>query len=192
MTAWFFAIGRMLGLGDVAGMRPWLTLAVIGVATKFELGPGLSLPFAWLEAWPAIILFVVLAIFESSFDKIQKWDRLQGRLTLPSRLAAGGVAGACTIHLGWQGFVAGAAVGMGMAWVSQHTKGRVRPRTPTSEAAINLLSLYEDLAALAGGLATLAYSPVGYALAGIEGVVYWRAETRRKAKYRELKRGRQP
>ena len=118
MTAWVWALGRMLGLGDIAGMRPSLTLAVIGIASKFDLGPGVSSPFFWLDHWFTILIFVVLAIFESSFDKIPKCDRLQGRLTMPYRLVAGGIAGASVIPFGWQGIVAGAAVGAGMAWVS--------------------------------------------------------------------------
>ena len=83
MTAWLWALGRMLGLGDMAGMRPSLTLAVIGIASKFDLGPGVSTPFFWMDHWFTILIFVVLAIFEASFDKVPKWDRLQGRLTMP-------------------------------------------------------------------------------------------------------------
>lgn len=189
MTAWLWALGSMLGLGDMAGTRPSLTLAAIGVASGFDLGPGLSRPFAWLDNWLPILIFVVLAIFEASFDKMPKWDRLQGRLTMPYRLVAGAVAGACVIHLGWPGFVVGALVGAGMAWVAQITKGRTRPRSVSSEAALNLLSLYEDLAALLGTLLTLAFAPAGYVIAGIEGGIYFGARRRHKAKYRKIRRG---
>ena len=189
MTVWLWALGRMLGLGDMAGMRPSLTLAVIGVASKFDLGPGVSAPFFWLDHWFTILIFVVLAIFEASFDKVPKWDRLQGRLTMPYRLVAGGVAGASVIHLGWPGFAIGAAVGLGMAWFSQHTKGSTRPRSVSSDAALNLLSLYEDLLALLGTVVTLAFAPFGYVIAGVEGVVYFGARYRHRAKYRKLKRG---
>jgi uncharacterized membrane protein len=189
VTAWLWALGRMLGLGDMAGMRPSLTLAVIGVASKFDLGPGVSAPFFWMDHWFTILIFVILAIFEASFDKVPRWGRMQGRLTLPYRLVAGGVAGASVIHLGWPGFLAGAAVGAGMAWVSQHTKGRTRPRSAPSEAALNLMSLYEDLAALLGTVATLAFAPVGYVIAGVEGAVLYGARYRRRAKYRKMGRG---
>ncbi len=93
MTAWVFAVGRMLGLGSVAGIRPSMTLAVIGIVSKLGWGVGLNPTFSFLGHWLAIIIFVVLAIFESSFDKIAKLDRLQGRLTMPYRLIAGGAAG---------------------------------------------------------------------------------------------------
>ena len=47
MTAWVFAVGRMLGLGSVAGVRPSMTLAVIGVVSKLGWGAGLNPTFSF-------------------------------------------------------------------------------------------------------------------------------------------------
>jgi len=190
MTAWVFAVGRMLGLGNVAGIRPSMTLAVIGIMSKLGLGVGLNPTFWFLGHWLAIIAFVVLALLESSFDKIAKIDRLQGRLTMPYRLAAGAAAGAATIHFGWQGIVVGAAVGAGAAWTSTYVKGLTRPKTVPSDAVLTLISLWEDLAVFAGALLTLIVSPVGYGITGFTGFVYWRVRSRRKAKYRAMRRRR--
>jgi uncharacterized membrane protein len=190
MTAWVFAVGRMLGLGNVAGIRPSMTLAVIGVMSKIGWGVALNPAFSFLGHWLAITIFVVFAIFESSFDKIPKLDRLQGRLTMPYRLIAGAVAGAATIHFGWQGVVVGAAVGAGAAWTSTYVKGLTRPKTVPSDAVLTLISLWEDLAVFAGGLLTLIVSPVGYGIAAFTGFVYWRVSSRRKAKYRAMRRRR--
>ena len=90
MTAWILAIGRMLGLGSIAGIRPSLTLAVIGVVSYFDWGIETNSTFSWLTHWLAIGIFVVLAILESTFDKISKLDRLQDRLIMPYRLVIGG------------------------------------------------------------------------------------------------------
>jgi hypothetical protein len=76
-----------------------------------------------------------------------------------------------------------------MAWVSMLTKGRSRPRSVSSGAALNLLSLYEDLLALLGTVVTLAFAPFGYVIAAFEGAVYFGAGYRHRAKYRKLKRG---
>ena len=190
MTAWVFAVGRMLGLGSVAGIRPSMTLSVIGIVSKLGWGAGLSPTFSFLGHWLAIIVFVVLAILESSFDKIAKLDRVQSRLTMPYRLVAGAAAGAATIHFGWQGVVVGAAVGAGAAWTSTYVKGLTRPKTVTSDAVLTLLSLWEDLAVFAGALLTLIVSPVGYAIAAYTGFVYWRVGARRRAKYRAMRRRR--
>jgi uncharacterized membrane protein len=190
MTAWVFAVGRMLGLGNVAGIRPSMTLAVIGVMSKLGWGAGLNPTFSFLGHWLAIIVFVVFALFESSFDKIAKLDRLQGRLTMPYRLVAGGAAGAATIHFGWRGIVVGAAVGAGAAWTSTYVKRLTRPKTVSSDAVLTLLSLLEDLAVFAGVLLTLIVSPVGYGIAAFTGFVYWRVRSRRNAKYRAMRRRR--
>jgi uncharacterized membrane protein len=190
MTAWVFAVGRMLGLGNVAGIRPSMTLAVIGIMAKLGWGVGLNPTFAFLSHWLPIVVFVVLAFLESSFDKIAKLDRIQGRLTVPYRLVAGGVAGAATIPFGWKGVVVGAALGACAAWSSTHVKGLTRPKTVPSDAVLNLISLWEDLAVLAGSVLTLIVSPVGYGIAAFTGFMYWGAGSRRRAKYRAMRRRR--
>ncbi len=189
MTAWVFAVGLMLGLGNVVGIRPSLTLAILGIVSRLGWGPGLNAEFSFLSHWLAIIIFVVLAIFESSFDKIPKLDRLQGRLTMPYRVAVGAIAGAATIHLGWQGILAGVLVGGASAWFAQFVKRLTRPRTVPSDNVLTLLSTWEDLAALAGTLLTLFIAPVGYGIAAFTGGVWWRMRSRRLAKYRELDGG---
>jgi uncharacterized membrane protein len=177
-------------LGNVAGIRPSMTLAVIAVMSKLGWGVGLNPTFSFLGYWLAITAFVVLAIFESSFDKIAKLDRLQGRLTMPYRLGAGAVAGAATIPFGWKGVVVGAAVGGGAAWTSTYVKGLTRPKTVPSDAVLNLISLWEDLAVLAGSVLTLIVSPVGYGIAAFTGFMYWGVGLRRRAKYRAMRRRR--
>jgi uncharacterized membrane protein len=190
MTAWVFAVGRMLGLGNTAGIRPSMTLAVIAVMSKLDWGVGLNPTFSFLDHWLAIIIFVVLALLESSFDKIAKLDRLQGRLTMPYRLIAGATAGAATIPFGWKGVVVGAAVGGGASWTSTYVKNLTRPKSVPSDAVLNLISLWEDVAVLAGSVLTLIVSPVGYGIAAFTGFVYWRVRARRRAKYRAMRRRR--
>jgi hypothetical protein len=170
MTAWVFAVGRMLGLGSVAGIRPSMTLAVIGVMSKLGWGVGLNPTFSFLGHWLAIMIFVVFALLESSF--------------------AGAAAGAATIPYGWKGVVVGAAVGAGAAWTSTYVKGLTRPKTVPSDAVLNLISLWEDLAVLAGSVLTLIVSPVGYGIVAFTGFMYWGVGLRRRAKYRAMRRRR--
>ncbi len=54
MTAWIIAIGRMLGLGSIAGIRPSLTLAVIGVVSYFDWGVEANSTFHFLTFWLVI------------------------------------------------------------------------------------------------------------------------------------------
>ncbi len=174
MTAWILAIGRMLGLGSIAGIRPSLTLAVIGVVGYFDWGVETNSTFSWLNHWLVIGIFVVLAILESTFDKISKLDRLQDRLIMPYRMFMGGVAGAATIPFGWKGIVVGAAVGAGAAWFAQYTKHLSRPKSVPSPAVVSLISTGEELGALFGSVLVLALPYFGYACVGTTGFIYWR------------------
>ena len=188
MTAWVIAIGRMLGLGSFAGIRPSLTLAVIGVVGYFDWGVETNPTFSWLNYWWVIGIFVTLAILESTFDKISKLDRLQDRLIMPYRLVMGGVAGAATIPLGWKGVVVGAAVGAGAAWFAQYTKHLSRPKSVPSEAVVALISAAEDLGAFLGSVLVLAVPYAGYACVGVTGFIYWRVRDRRRVKYKRMRR----
>jgi uncharacterized membrane protein len=188
VSAWLLAIGRMLGLGSIAGIRPSLTLAVIGVVSYFDWGVETNSTFSWLSHWLAIGIFVVLAILESAFDKISKLDRLQDRLIMPYRLFMGGVAGAATMPFGWKGMVIGAAVGAGAAWFAQYTKHLSRPKSVPSEAVRTLISTGEDLGAFFGSVLVLAVPYFGYACVGVTGFVYWRVRDRRRAKYKQMRR----
>ena len=185
MTAWVLAIGRMLGLGSIAGIRPSLTLAVIGVVGYFDWGVETNSTFSWLNHWLAIGIFVVLAILESTFDKISKLDRLQDRLIMPYRLVMGGVAGAATVPFGWKGIVVGAAVGAGAAWFAQYTKHLSRPKSVPSEAVVALISAAEDLGAFLGSVLVLAVPYFGYACVGVTGFIYWRVRDRRRVEVQE-------
>ncbi|MFA4966174.1 MAG: DUF4126 domain-containing protein [Thermoleophilia bacterium] len=189
MTAWLLAAGQMLGLGTSAGVRPSLTVAVIGVVSGLGWGVGLNEQFGFLDNWLVMVVLVVLAIFESSFDKIPKVDRLQGRLTMPYRVVMGAVAGASTVPSGWAFVVAGAVLGAIAAWCALYTKQITRPRTVPSDAALTLISLWEDLATFAGTVLTLLFAPIGYCVAGFTGLMYWQHSRRRRAKYRRLRGG---
>jgi uncharacterized membrane protein len=187
VTAWILAIGRMLGLGSIAGIRPSLTLAVIGMVSYFDWGVETNSTFSWLNHWLVIGTFVVLAILESTFDKISKLDRLQDRLIMPYRMFMGGVAGAATIPFGWKGIVVGAAVGAGAAWFAQYTKHLSRPKSVASPAVVSLISTGEELGALFGSVLVLAVPYFGYACVGTTGFIYWRMHGRRRSKYKKMR-----
>ncbi len=188
MIAWIVAVGRMLGLGTIAGIRPSLSLAVIGVVSYFDWGVGPGPMFSWLGNWLVIGTFVVLAIFESTFDKISKFDRLQDRLIMPYRLGVGGVAGAATIPFGWQGVLCGAAVGVGAAWFAQYAKHLSRPKSVPSPAVVALISTGEELVAFLGSVLALGVPYFGYMCAAVPASVYWRVRSSRRSKYRRMRR----
>jgi uncharacterized membrane protein len=183
-----FAGGRVAGLGTSAGIRPSLTIAVIGMMHHLHAGTTLNSVFSFLGYWQVIVIFIVLAIVESGLDKIPTFDRVQGRLTIPYRVVMGGMAGASTIPFGWWGIAIGGAVAAALAWFALHTKQGSRPKTLASDAALVLMSTWEDLATFATTMLTLVLSPFGYLAAAFTTVVYWRTRYLRRAKYRRMQR----
>ncbi len=183
-----FAVGRMAGLGTAAGVRPSQTIALLGMMHHLNAGVTLNPTFSFLGYWVVIIVFVVLAMVESAVDKIPRFDRVQGRLTMPYRVVMGGLAGAATIPYGWQGIVVGAVVAAFVAWFALHTKQLSRPKTLPSDAVLVLMSLWEDVAAFFTALVTLVFSPFGYLAVGFTAIVYFRTRFVRRAKYRRMQR----
>lgn len=188
MTTWVIAVARMLGLGTSAGLRPSLTLAVIGVMSVAGWGVQVNGTFSFLQNRVVIAVLIVLALSEASFDKIVKVDRLQDRLIAPYRLAGGAVAGAATIPFGWKGLVAGAALGLFAAWFGQHTKHVTRPKSVPSDVVVAFLSFAEDVAAFLGSAVTLAVPYLGFLPPATSTVIFVRTGRRRRAKYRRFRR----
>jgi uncharacterized membrane protein len=184
---WLIAIGRMLGLGTLAGLRPSLTVAVIGLLSQLGWGAHVNDVFVFLENRYVILAFVVLAVLESGFDKIPRFDRLQDRLTMPYRLVIGAVAGAATAPFGWPGIAAGVLLGLFAAWFALTTKHGTRPRTVPSDAMIALLSMAEDLVSLLGAVLILTVPWTGYLGVGVTAYVFFVHRYRRRAKYRRLR-----
>ena len=188
MIELLLAGGRVAGLGTAAGIRPSLTLAVIGMMHHLHAGTTLNPVFSFLGYWQVIVIFIVLAIIESGLDKIPTFDRVQGRLTTPYRIVMGGIAGAATVPFGWWGIAIGGVVAAALAWFALYTKQGSRPKTVASDAALVLMSMWEDLASFATAMLTLVFSPFGYLAAVFTSVVYWRTRYLRRAKYRRMQR----
>jgi len=187
MTGWIWAVGRMLGLSTSAGLRAALTLAVIGVLAREGWGINLSHSFAWMENGIAIAAFIVVAIVESSFDKIPALDRLQNRLALPWRIAAGALAGGAALSHGWVGLVIGVVAGGGLAYLGQAVKRAARPRTTINGLAVGLLSLIEDVTAFAAAVLSAVLAPLGYVFFAWTLWLFDRLRRRERAKYKGLR-----
>ena len=136
VVTWVGDIGRMLGLGSAAGFRPSLTLAIIAVMSNLGWGTPVNDTFGFLDHWITVVVFVLLAIFESAFDKVPKVDRLQDRLTMPYRLVCGAVAGAALVGHGTTGIVIGVLVGATPRGSPCARSTRSRPRSTSSDAVV--------------------------------------------------------
>ncbi len=184
---WVGDIGRMLGLGSAAGFRPSLTLAIIAVMSSLGWGTPVNDAFGFLDHWITVVVFVLLAIFESAFDKVPQVDRLQDRLTMPYRLVCGAVSGAALVGHGTTGIVIGVLVGAAAAWLALRSKHKSRPRSTSSEAVVPMLSLGEDLLVFGGTALTVMWGWVGYIVFAIAFVIHARRQLRQRRKYRRLR-----
>lgn len=183
MTVWIYAIGRIVGFGVAGGVRPALTLAIIGAMARLGIGPQVHSPFSFLDHWVTILVLAALAIFESKFDNVPAMMRVQDRLLLPWRVVAGSLAGAATVGLGVRGVIVGLCLGAVVAWLGQSVKHGARPRQATG-MAFALISLSEDLFAFGGAVATGLLSMLGYVFFGINlWLLLWLGQRRRR-KYR--------
>lgn len=187
MIAWIWAVGRLLGLSTACGLRASLTLAVVGVLAREGWGLHLAGTFQWLQNGITIAVFIVLAIVEGSFDKIPALDRLQNRLLLPWRMAAGAVAGAAALSHGTVGLVIGLVAGGGLAYLGQYVKRAARPRSTTSGLAVGLLSLIEDITAFFTAVLAALLAPLGYVFFAWTLWLFERLHRRKSAKYKGLR-----
>jgi len=187
VIGWVFALGRMVGFGTAAGVRASLTLVTIGVLSRLEWGAHLSPRFMWLQSWVAIMVFILLLIFEATFDKVPSLDRLQDTLIMPYRIVVGALAGAATVGHGWLGFVIGMAVGAVAGWLGQSVKHGIRPRSTSSGLTVALISMIEDMFAFFGAAFTAVFSLVGYGVFAANLWLFSRLARRRRAKYKGLR-----
>ena len=184
MTGWVYLVGRMLGFGTAGGVRPALTLAIIALMDRLDIGPEVRPPFHFLDHWIAIVVLLGLAIVEANFDNVPVLARLQDRLLMPWRLTAGAVAATATIGHGATGLIVGLLVGAAVAWLGQTVKHGARPRQSHGGLAYSLVSLSEDLFAFIGAIATGLFGLLGYAFFAVNLWLYAWLRRRRRLKYR--------
>ena len=186
--SWVWAVARLLGLSTTAGVRASMTLLIIGVLSREGWGFQVPARFTWLESSAAIAVFVILTIIETSIDKMQSLDRLQDRLTMPWRIAAGAIAGGAAMGHGVPGLVIGLIGGGFLAWFGLEIKRLWRPRTGSaSSMTLPVVSLVEDLTAFVADVLTATLAPFGYAIFAWATWFYLRLRRRRVAKYKGLR-----
>jgi uncharacterized membrane protein len=186
-VSWVWAVARLLGLSTTAGVRASMTLLIVGVLSREGWGFQVPPRFTWMESSTAIAIFVVLAIIETSIDKMQSLDRIQDRLTLPWRIAAGAIVGGAAMGHGVPGLVIGLVGGGFLAWFGLEIKRLWRPRSSTSSMTLPVVSLVEDLVAFVADVLTATLAPFGYAIAAWAVWFYLRLRRRRVAKYKGLR-----
>ncbi len=165
-----------IGLAACAGLRAFLPLFVVALAGKLEL-VTLSDSFAWLASWPALIVFGAAVVAEVLSDKFPIVDNLLDSVQVFVKPIAGALV-AATVVEDWAPLymTVVAVIGGGSAAGLVHVaKAKVRLLSSTTTAGFGnpVLSVSEDVGALAGSLGSLVVPQVVVAILLLGAVLAW-------------------
>ena len=165
-----------IGLAACAGLRAFLPLFVVALAGKLEF-VTLSDSFAWLASWPALIVFGAAVVAEVLSDKLPIVDNFLDSVQIFVKPIAGALV-AATVVEDWAPLYVTvvAVIGGGSAAGLVHVaKAKVRLLSSTTTAGFGnpVLSVSEDVGALAGSLGSLVVPQVVVAILLLGAVLAW-------------------
>lgn len=182
MTA--LLIGQILGVSFACGLNLYLTVAALGLLSRFDIITGLPPGLHGLEGVVVIISAALLYLIEAVVDKIRHadslWDSVHTFIRPPAAalLAVGALWGGETTLV-----LAGAAMAFVVALIAHGTKAGLRLALNAGQARGQAwVSIAEDILALA--FATMAFLDPILALIGTAAILvvlilvgprYWRA-----------------
>ena len=165
-----------LGLAACAGLRAFLPLFVVGLVGRLDL-LTLSDSFTWLSGWPALIAFGVAVVIEVLGDKFPVVDHLLDTVQVFVKPIAGALVMATVIE-DWDPLylaIFSIVVGGSTAGLVHVTKAKLRLASSVTTAGMGnpVLSVTEDVGALAGTLGSIAIPPVMVLVAFVGVVLAW-------------------
>lgn len=184
-----FAVGMGIGLSSVAGVRAFLPLVLVGLFARLGLFE-LPAPFGFLDDWPVIGVFAVLALLESGLDKIPALDSVLDYVQTPLRIVAGAVLFAAALQEGIDvEAIPELAAGGVIAGLVSVLKAILRPSANAVSAGVSasFLSLVEDAVALLGGVIAVFMPFAPLALVAFLLFFFFRVSRRRGRKYGGLR-----
>ena len=139
-----------LGLASATGLRTFLPLLMLALASKFSLfGIDLNDRMAWLADWPAISALAVAAVVEFTGDKVPVLDHGLNALGAFTRPIAGAVA-ASSVFAGvdpMTAAIAGLIVGAPTAFAFNAAQGGARLTSTATTGGLGnpVVSFIEDV-----------------------------------------------
>lgn len=173
-----------LGLAACAGLRAFLPLFAVGVAGRLDLLP-LSSSFAWLESWPALTVFGVAVVVELLADKFPVIDNFLDAVQVLTKPVAGmAVAASVLTELTpLQAAVFAIILGGGTAGTVHVLKAKTRLVSSAVTAGLGnpLLSLLEDVVAVAGSIVSMLLPLLALVVLLLAVVLLWLGLRHRRA-----------
>jgi len=167
-----------IGLAACAGLRAFLPLFVVALAGKLEF-VTLSDSFTWMASWPALVVFGAAVVAEVLSDKFPIVDNLLDSVQIFVKPIAGALV-AATVVEDWAPLYVTvvAIIGGGSAAGLVHVaKAKVRLVSSATTAGLGnpVLSVSEDVGALAGSVGSLLVPQVVVAVLFLGAVLAWLA-----------------
>ena len=183
------AVGIGVGLSSIAGVRAYLPLALVGLFARlgfFEL----SAPFDLLGDWSLIVALLVLALLESTLDKIPALNSILNLVQTPVRIVAGAILFSAALQAGLDAeAIPELAAGVGIAGLVAVLKVILRPPANVASVGVSVpfLSSFEDVVAILGGLVAVFVPLVPLVLVAFLLFFFYRVRRRRGRKYGGLR-----
>ena len=165
-----------IGLASCAGLRAFLPLFVVGLAGRLDL-VTLSGSFTWLESWAAIIVFGVAVLAEVLADKFPVVDNFLDTVQTFVKPIAGALVMATVVE-DWTPLYATVfwiVMGGSSAGLVHVTKAKLRLVSTATTAGVGnpVLSVSEDVSALAGTVGSIAVPPLMVIVLAVGVVLAW-------------------
>ena len=153
-------VGQLLGLSFACALNLYLTVAALGLLSRYGLIRDLPVGLQGLEGWVVIGSALVLFVTEAIIDKLRHadslWDTVHTFIRPPAAaLLAIGVLWTAPLHM----WVAGATLAFLVALAVHGTKAGLRLALNTSEPDCGHpgISTLEDVAAIGFAVAAIQY-----------------------------------
>ncbi len=156
-----------IGLAACTGLRAFLPLLIVGIAGRAGVVP-LSDTFAWMESWPALIVFSVAVVCEILADKFPLVDHALDVVETFAKPVAGTIltAGVVTELSPLMTAVIALVFGGGIAGGVHLAKSKVRLLSTATTAGLGnpVLSTAEDAVSFVGSVGAIFLPLVVFAI----------------------------
>lgn len=183
------AAGTGIGLASVAGIRAFLPLALVALASRLGL-IGLPETLGFLSEWTVIGVLAALAVAETVLDKLGALDRVLDGVMTPARLASGALLFAVALQSAlWIGAIPELVAGGVMAAAVSVLKAILRPPAGAESVGVSdvFISFMEDAVALVGGVVAILVPLVPLVFVAFFLFFLYRVRRRRAKKYGGLR-----
>lgn len=185
--------GMGAGFSGLSGLRAFMPLGLLGLASHLDLWAGLDLggtPFALLENSWVIAALLILAAFEMAADKVPLLDSIQDVVATPLRAIAGALIFAAIMqNQGTAALMASGLAGGAIAATAHAGKTVVRAGATTTGAGVAnpFISFFEDLLTFIGSILLLLVPMAGILIFLFLVFLVYRISRKRKRKYEGLR-----